>query len=231
MASLPGPAKFRNDAADRLRVRPLSMQPTAPNSRLESVSGGGRVTTVDLAVSAAEVRAPVAQARDYDADFSEWMRLRQGRLLRTAYLLCGDTHTAEDIVSTTLAKLYLAWPRIESRGAIDAYARRALVNETNSLWRRAWRRHETTRDELPEQASYDDRDEGEHAAVWRFVNTLPTKQRSVVVLRYYEQLSEAEVAQILGVSVGTVKSQCSRALASLRRTLDQHPELHAGRED
>ncbi len=181
-----------------------------------------------MAVSVPEVELRVS-SRDYDADFSEWMTARQAWLLRTAYLLCGDTHTAEDIVQTALAKIYLAWPRIEIRGAVDAYARRAVVNETTSLWRRAWKRHETTRDVLPEQAGPDHRDQthqaAQHQALWGLVNALPTRQRAVVVLRYYEQLTEAEVAQILGISAGTVKSQCSRALATLRRHSDADPDL------
>ena len=133
--------------------------------------------------------------------------------------------TAEDIVATCLAKLYLAWPRIESRGNVDAYARRTLVNETNSLWRRAWKRHEVIREHLPEQPIHHEHHSGDHEALWAFVNTLPTKQRSVVVLRYYEQLSEAEVAEVMGISIGTVKSQCSRALHTLRAGIHTRPEL------
>ena len=93
--------------------------------------------------------------------------------------------------------------------------RRILVNEHNSLWRRAWKKRETTTSELPDQAA-EPQQGGHDAELWDLVQTLPRKQRAAVVLRYYEQLSEAETAAVLGVSVGTVKSQTSRALATLR---------------
>jgi len=154
---------------------------------------------------------------DRDADFTAYLQARQARLLRTAYLLTGDQHQAEDLLQTSLAKLYLAWDRVRERGNVDAYARRILVNENNSLWRRPWKRRERASDELPEAGFHDAYDEGLGAVVWDIVRTLPKKARAVVVLRYYEQLSEAETADVLGISVGTVKSQTSRALASLRQ--------------
>jgi RNA polymerase sigma-70 factor (sigma-E family) len=162
------------------------------------------------------------------------MTARQASLLRTAYLLTGDRHTAEDLVQTALAKLYLSWDRVERRELVDGYVRRILVNEHNSLWRRAWKRREVTTDELPEQATSSvdadvdadpAADSGQSAALWEFVQTLPRRQRAVVVLRYYEELSEAETAAVLGVSVGTVKSQCSRALASMRARVGDQPML------
>ena len=160
---------------------------------------------------------------DRDSDFTAYLQARQARLLRTAYLLTGDQHQAEDLLQTSLAKLYLAWDRVRERGNVDAYARRILVNENNSLWRRAWKRREHSSDELPESGVHDTYDEGLGAAVWEVVQTLPKKARAVVVLRYYEQLSEAETAEVLGISVGTGKSQTSRALASLRQRTP--PEL------
>ena len=165
-----------------------------------------------------------------DAEFAEWMAARQGRLLRTAYLLTGDPHTAQDLVQTTLAKLYLHWGRISDREHVDAYARRALVNEHRSQWRRASRRHEVLPGDLPETAGPETSYDGRSAALWAFVQTLPPRQRAVVVLRYYEQLTEAETAEVLGIGVGTVKSQTSRALATLRGRLPEHPEL-SGKED
>ena len=159
---------------------------------------------------------------DRDADFTAYLEARQARLLRTAYLLTGDQHQAEDLLQTSLAKLYLAWDRVHDRGSVDAYARRILVNENNSLWRRGWRRRELTTDTVPETTPVHDRyDEGTSGAVWAVVQTLPRKARAVVVLRYYEQLSEAETAEVLGISVGTVKSQCSRALATLRERIGE----------
>ena len=153
--------------------------------------------------------------RDRDAEFTDYMTARQPALLRTAYLLTGDRHTAEDLVQTALAKLYLSWDRIQRQESVDGYVRRILVNEHNSLWRRPWKRRETTISELPDRAA-DPAPAAHDAALWELVQTLPRRQRAAIVLRYYEELSEAETADVLGVSVGTVKSQTSRALASLR---------------
>jgi RNA polymerase sigma-70 factor (sigma-E family) len=151
------------------------------------------------------------------------MQARQPSLLRTAYLLTGDRHTAEDLVQTALAKLYLSWDKVQQRDSIDGYVRRILVNENNSLWRRGWKKREYATGDLPDDDHVtDEYDEGQRAAVWAVVQTLPRKARAVVVLRYYEQLSEAETADALGISVGTVKSQASRALATLRERAPQH---------
>src|SRR3954451_1686861 len=99
-------------------------------------------------------------AVDRDTDFTAYLQARQGRLLRTAYLLTGDQHQAEDLLQTSLAKLYLAWDRVHDRESVDAYVRRIMINEHNSLWRRAWRRREQPTDEVPELPSaptaYDD---------------------------------------------------------------------------
>jgi RNA polymerase sigma-70 factor (sigma-E family) len=156
-----------------------------------------------------------SRAAPRDAEFAEYMAARQPSLLRTAYLLTGDRHTAEDLVQTALAKLYLSWDRVQRRESLDGYVRRILVNEHNSLWRRAWKRRETTVSQLPDQPATE-APAGRDADLWAFVQTLPRKQRAVVVLRFYEEMSEAETAAALGVSVGTVKSQTSRALTSLR---------------
>lgn len=158
---------------------------------------------------------PPSRTARRDAEFAEYMAARQPSLLRTAFVLTGDRHTAEDLVQTALAKLYLSWDKVQRRESLDGYVRRILVNEHNSLWRRAWKRQETTVPQLPDQPAHE-APAGRDADLWAFVHTLPRKQRAVVVLRYYEELSEAETAAALGVSVGTVKSQTSRALASLR---------------
>jgi RNA polymerase sigma-70 factor (sigma-E family) len=152
-----------------------------------------------------------------DADFAAYLQARQASVLRTAYLLTGDRHTAEDLVQTAFAKLYLAWDRVRDQGSMDGYLRRILVNENNSLWRRGWKKREHVTDELPEPVPHvDQHDDGRSGALWDLVQTLPKKARAVLVLRYYEELSEAETAEVLGISVGTVKSQTSRALAALR---------------
>jgi RNA polymerase sigma-70 factor (sigma-E family) len=177
-----------------------------------------------MAVQGVQMRSRRRTEVSTDAEFAEWMAARQPALVRTAYLLTGSQHSAEDLVQTTLTKLYLAWDRIADRQHVDAYARRVLVNEHRSTWRRTSRRPEVLAEVLPEvtrqpaqqsaqqPALYD----GERDAVWRCVQGLPPRQRAVIVLRYYEDLSEAETAHVLGISTGTVKSQASRALASLR---------------
>ena len=151
-----------------------------------------------------------------DVEFADWMAARQAALVRTAYLLTGSQHAAEDLVQVTLTKLYLAWDRIADRQHVDGYARRALVNEHRSTWRRSRRRPEVLTEALPEVGHRPAEYDGEREAVWRFVQALPPRQRAVIVLRYYEDLSEAETADLPGISTGTVKSQASRALASLR---------------
>jgi RNA polymerase sigma-70 factor (sigma-E family) len=126
-------------------------------------------------------------------------------------------------VQTAFAKLYLAWDRVRDQGSIDGYLRRILVNENNSLWRRGWKRREHATDDLPEPTpTVDTYDDGRSAALWELVQTQPKKARADLVLRYYEELSEAETAETLGVSVGTVKSQTSRALATLRERTPAH---------
>jgi RNA polymerase sigma-70 factor (sigma-E family) len=186
-------------------------------------------TIIGVQMDAGVAAVQESGRRSRDADFEAWMTARQPALLRTACLLTGETHTAEDLVQTTLAKMYLAWDRIADREHVDAYARKALVNEYRSLWRRPWRRRELSAEQLPEVVGSEESYDGHSDALWDFVATLPPKQRAVIVLRYYEELTEAETAAALGISVGTVKSQASRALASLRRTVHQHPEL--GREE
>ena len=157
-----------------------------------------------------------------DADFAAYLAARQPSLLRTAYLLTGNRHDAEDLVQVAFAKLYLSWDKVRDAGSLDGYVRRILVNEHNSLWRRAFKRREVVSDDVPEaHAPADRHDDGESTALWAFVQTLPRRQRAVIVLRYYEELSEAETAATLGISVGTVKSQTSRALATLRERTPQ----------
>lgn len=192
------------------------------------------VSTVHLLVGtgAADAMKRTSPAAK-DAEFSDYMAARQPSLLRTAYLLTGDRHAAEDLVQTALAKLYLSWDKVQRRDLVDGYVRRIMVNENNSLWRRTWKRKEVTTDEVPERGAVPAsvRDHGEKSALWDFVQTLPTKQRAVIVLRYYEDLSEAEIADVLGISVGTVKSQASRALASMRQRVHTRPTLSKDAEE
>ena len=167
--------------------------------------GGGRGVTAD----------------SRDAEFAAYMHARQRALLRTAFLLTGNAHTAEDVVATALAKLYLAWDKVRDRESIDGYVRRIIANETTSLWRRPWKRREVAAEVLPEHGREDSYDDGRAAAVWQAVSSLPPRQRAVVVLSYYEDLSDGQVAEALGCSTGTVKSQRAKALRSLRARIDQ----------
>ena len=147
--------------------------------------------------------------------FSEFVVARQAALLRTAYLLTGHAQDAEDLVQTTLVKVVPQWRRI--RDNPEPYVRRVLVNENVSRWRRRrWREQST--DELPETLAAEP-DVAELVAVRHALATLAPRQRAVLVLRYYEGLSEAEIAATLGVAPGTVKSQARDGLARLRQAL------------
>ena len=150
------------------------------------------------------------------AAFDAFVIARSPRLLRTCYLLTHDHALAEDLLQTALAKAWLAWPRLGDEP--EAYVRRIVVNEFTSLWRRKWR-GEVPTEHLPERARDDDDISGmvdERARLVAALAHLPRRQRAVVVLRFYEDLSEEQTAAMLGVSVGTVKSSASRALAAMR---------------
>ncbi len=150
-------------------------------------------------------------------EFREFVTARSAALLRTAYLLAGDWATAEDLLQTALTKTYLAWKRLGQIEAIEPYARRVLVNTATSWWRRRWHGERPT-EFLPERAAPDRLDEQlERDALWRHVKALPARQRAVLVLRFYEDMSEAQTAALLDISAGTVKSQTSRALGTLRQ--------------
>ncbi len=166
-----------------------------------------------------------------DVQFRDFVAARKAALLRTAYLLAGDWATAEDLLQTALTKTYVAWRRLGAIEAAEPYARRVLINTATSWWRRRWHGERPTA-VLPER-SYPDRvdERAERDALWRHVQALPTRQRAVLVLRFYEDLSEMQTARLLGVSVGTVKSQCSRALAALRRKLADEGIEPAARRD
>ena len=155
-----------------------------------------------------------------EADYREFVATRLDRLRGFAFLVCGDWHRAEDAVQTALTKLYVAWPRVTS-GSADAYARRIVVNAVRDDWRRGWFRRERSVTELPESAYADHADAGsERLAVLSALARLPKRQRAVVVLRFWEDRSVEETAQILRLSAGTVKSHTARGLQALRGLLD-----------
>ena len=147
-------------------------------------------------------------------DFDEFVAARSSRLLRTAYLLTRDHALAEDLLQTALAKAWFAWARIE--GEPEPYVRKVLVNTFASWWRRKWN-GEHSYAEPPERGDTGSDDAvDQRQDLWAAMGRLPRRQRAVIVLRFVEDLSEAETARLLGISPGTVKSQTSRALANLR---------------
>lgn len=163
---------------------------------------------------------PMPQLTATDADFAAFVGARQQALARFAYLLTGNPHDAEDLVQSALAKAYGHWRRITSMQSPEAYVRTIMVNEHTSWWRRAWRRKERSASDLIALTDAPAGPIAEHDdELWQLVLALPPQQRAAVVCRFYEDLSEAQTAEILGVSVGTVKSHTHRALAQLRTTL------------
>jgi RNA polymerase sigma-70 factor (sigma-E family) len=167
--------------------------------------------------------------QDRDAEFGEFLDSRAVVMRRTAYLLCGgDWHRAEDLVQTTLTKIYVAWPRIRRDGSVDAYSRKIMVRSAIDESRRAYRRRESVVEELPESLSSAPVGVEDSVDVRRALAQLPAGQRAVVVLRYWEDLSVTETAQTLGKSEGTIKSQASKGLATLRRLLDPGALAEAG---
>ncbi|WP_117214224.1 SigE family RNA polymerase sigma factor [Allorhizocola rhizosphaerae] len=153
--------------------------------------------------------------------FREFAHLRYGDLLRTAFLLTGSTHAAEDLVQTALLRAYR---RRESINDPMAYMRRAMVNQRNTLWRRLTSR-ELLHGVLPDRAAPDSTAVvAQRAELLAALGRLPQKMRAVLVLRYWEDLSEKETAAILGCSVGSVKAQASRGLERLREHLAPRSE-------
>ncbi|WP_157620451.1 SigE family RNA polymerase sigma factor [Saccharothrix sp. NRRL B-16348] len=146
--------------------------------------------------------------------FEEFVAGASPRLLRTAFLLTRDRGHAEDLLQTSLARAWRVWRRVQ--GDPEPYVRRIIVNTYATWWRRKWRAEQPT-DVLPEPVGASpEADVDQREWLWQALGRLPRRQRAVVVLRFYEDLTEAQAAHALGVSVGTVKSQTSKALARLR---------------
>lgn len=162
----------------------------------------------------AETPTRVVPMTDRQQGFEEFVAARYTSLLRTAYLLTQDRGLAEDLVQTTLAKCWLSWRRIEADDP-GGYVHRVLVNTYTSWWRRKWN-HEYPTGDLPHTGTAGQHGADDRTDLATALRRLPRRMRAVIVLRFYEDRSEAETAGILGCSVGTVKSQASRALAKLR---------------
>jgi RNA polymerase sigma-70 factor (sigma-E family) len=152
-----------------------------------------------------------------DDEFTEFVHATWPGLYRTAYLMLGDHQLAEDLVQTALAKTYASWRKVKEPAAAPAYARVVLANTAASWFRRRSWRNEHPTEQLPEGAIHGD--PSTRPAVVDALRTLAPRQRAVIVLRYYDDLSVREVATALGISEGTVKSQTSDALARLRTQL------------
>lgn len=166
---------------------------------------------------------------DPELTFADFMSARWSSLFRTAYLLTGNRHEAEDLLQTALARTFVRWRGIRDKGAADAYVRRAMLNHASRRWRTRGR--EVTLERLPEPAH--DGGVGTSDArmlLWREIVKLPPRMRAALVLRYYEDLSEAATAAELGCSVGAVKSQTHHALRRLRAALGE-PVLSAITEE
>ncbi|GAA1509902.1 SigE family RNA polymerase sigma factor [Dactylosporangium maewongense] len=152
-----------------------------------------------------------------DVTFEEYAFARAGALLRFARLLTDDEHRAEDLVQDVLAKAYARWGRIARTDRPDVYVRRMLVNTHHSWWRRRSSREVTVEAVGERPATGDEAAEvAERDALWRLVRQLPKRQRTVIVLRYYEDLDDARIAEILDCSTGTVRTHAKRALDTLR---------------
>jgi RNA polymerase sigma-70 factor (sigma-E family) len=155
-----------------------------------------------------------------DEDFETFFRMRSPALLRAAYLLTGDRHLAEDLVQEALARTHRVWSRLVAEGSPEAYVRRVMYNLQASRWRRK-QFTEVRTDRVPEGSGHRDEagDAVDRLALRTALRALPVRQRATVILRYFEDRSEAETAEILGCRVGTVKSHLSRGLARLREHL------------
>ncbi|MGH3504459.1 MAG: SigE family RNA polymerase sigma factor [Nocardioidaceae bacterium] len=152
------------------------------------------------------------------AAFDAFVRARLPDLVRFGRVLAGSTEAGQDLVQDALERTLLAWNRIESHDDPEGYVRRIMVNRNISIWRKFGREHPT--DEVYDRGTVDRHFDDD---LWQALKTLPTKQRAVIALRYYEDLSEKEIARTLGCSEGTVKSQASKGLAKLRQLVPSEP--------
>ncbi|MFD0556273.1 RNA polymerase sigma-70 factor (sigma-E family) [Stackebrandtia endophytica] len=161
------------------------------------------------------------------ADFDDFVRGRGGALLRFAFLLCGDRHRAEDLVQEALMRCHHRWRRIERLAGPEAYVRKVILRQFLS-WRRLRSSREIAADRIPDRRVDGEADTfAERSAIRDVLGSLPRRQRAVLVLRFYEDLPDGAIADLLGCSPATVRVHAGRALASLRR----HPEFTASGVD
>jgi RNA polymerase sigma-70 factor (sigma-E family) len=199
------PPPYRVQAGTRPAPTRGTVYVNRPVTSPHLVGGIGHLTADDPAVGKDD-------RVDAGTSFEAFVAARATSLRRTAYLLTQDRHLADDLVQSSLAKAWPAWSRIES--SPEAYVRKIMVNLYSHWWRRKWN-GELPTETLPETSHQDD-DVATAHGVRTALARLPRRQRAVIVLRFYEDMTEAETARMLGVSVGTIKSQTSKALARLR---------------
>ncbi|WP_432478609.1 SigE family RNA polymerase sigma factor [Nocardioides sp. GXQ0305] len=151
------------------------------------------------------------------ADFAEFVAARSPALQRAAYLMVGDVDLAQDLVQEALTKTYVAWPRLRDKSKAEAYTRKAITTTAISWFRRRSWKGELATGAVPETpvAGHDHR-VAESDSMWQALQALPARQRAAIVLRYYEDLTEAQTAEAMGCAVGTVKSQVAAGLGKLR---------------
>jgi RNA polymerase sigma-70 factor (sigma-E family) len=160
--------------------------------------------------------------REDEDRYREFVVAQAAPLRRCAYLFCGDWHFAEDLMQTALVKIYRAWPKVVRQEITGSYARKVLLRTWLDEKRRPWRRSEIGQADLPERSDTTIEPEAAAERSWardvvhRALLQVPPRQRAVLVLRYFDDLSVAETAEAMGCSEGTVKSQAARGLANLR---------------
>jgi RNA polymerase sigma-70 factor (sigma-E family) len=172
-------------------------------------------------------------ARRDRSQFADFALARAAALTRAAYLMVGDAQLAQDLVQEALTKTYVAWPRLRDPHNAEAYCRKAMTTTAISWFRRKGWNNERPTEFLPEDArgvSGPETSVAERDAVWQALLELPPRQRAALVLRFYEDLTEAQTAAAMGCAVGTVKSQVSAGLRKLRERLGDDVELVSSEE-
>jgi len=217
-------ASLRPEIAPRDEITGVPPPRRSERALSERVGNAQRVPAHAAATARPEgssgASAGVSSAGVSEPEFRDYVRTRRRALLRIAYLLTRNEADAEDLVQSALAKTYLAASRIEDRSALDGYVRRAIVNTHISWWRRR-RVVELPTDELPDEGVADHAVASDlQATIRRAVDRLPGRMRAAIMLRYYDDMTDAEVAELLGISLGTVKSTMARAVAKLRIDAD-----------